>query len=197
MPTPHDLPTEPGAAGDLARQLARLVGPAVQAPDASVAAQEYLAFAGGLARARQTTLDAIAEATPHTARDTLGEWEAMLRLPVRTGASVESRRAAIVARLQASGGSPTRIELAASTLAAGVCAVYETAWSAYPAGSERYVFRFVVGVPAALVNDEAFRAALDELLERVAPAHTTWRVTTAGALLFDVEAVGFDEGLFT
>ncbi len=193
----HDLPTEAGAAGDLARQLARLVGPAIQAGDSTVAAQEYLALGGALADARQTTLAAIAEALPQTALHTLSAWEAMLRIPVRPGAAPADRRAVIVARLQASGGTPSRIELAASTFAGGACGVYEVAWSSLAAGFERYVFRFVIGIPVALVDDEAFRAALDELLERVSPAHTTWSVVRTGALLFDVDGSGFDGGLLT
>lgn len=186
----HAVPTHAGAAGDLARQLARLVGPAVQAPDSSSAAQEYLALGGGLASARQTVLDAIAEAFPQTAKDLLVEWETAYVIPVDPGGSVEERRTALLARVRAVGGSAPRIEAAATTLAGGTVTVAEYLYSDVTANPRR-VFRFNVAVGATLAADSEFVAALHELLERVAPAHCTWNIVAAEVLRFSTAGAGF------
>lgn len=191
-PRSHDLPTEAGAAGSLARQLGRLVGPAVQAPDDSIAAQEYLALGGSLATARSGLLSAIAEATPQLATDLLAEWEDLLRLPAGDRLTTAERRARIVARLRAQGGSPTRIESATSALAQGVCEVAEYSYLTMPAGSERKTFRFVISVPTAFYGDDTNVAELDELLDLLAPAHTTWNTTASTAFRFDTAGSGFD-----
>jgi len=187
----HDLPTASGPGPDLARQLARLVGPAVQAGDSTVAAQEYLALGGGLATARQTTLDAISEAFPATARDTLSEWERMLRVPIRSGASTADRRAAILARLRASGGSPRRIKAACAALVPPGVGLAEYTVSQVTANPRR-VFRFVVAVGATAYADDATREELGDVLQRAAPAHTTWNLTNGGAFRFDTAGAGFD-----
>lgn len=191
MPIPHDLPTGSGPGPDLARQLARLVGPAVQAGDSTLAAQEYLALGGGLAVARQTTLDAIAEAFPQSARDTLSEWERMLRVPIRPGATNADRRASITARLRASGGSPQRIKSAAETLSEVGVGIVEYTYTQVAANPRR-VFRFTVSAGSALYNDEGRRAELEEVLQRVAPAHTTWGLASGGLFTFDANNQGFD-----
>ena len=188
----HDLPTTAGSGPDLARQLARLVGPAVQAGDGTVAAQEYLALGGGLATARQTTLDAISEAFPQTARDTLSEWERMLRVPIRSGASTADRRAAILARLRASGGSPRRIKAACGALVPSGVGLTEYTVSQVTA-HPRMVFRFAaVGVGATAYADTERRGELEDVLQRAAPAHTTWNLTSGGAFRFDTAGAGFD-----
>lgn len=187
----HDLPTTAGPGPDLARQLARLIGPAVQAGDSTVAAQEYLALGGGLATARQTTLDAISEAFPATARDTLSEWERMLRVPIRSGASTADRRAAILARLRASGGSPLRIKAACAAIVPTGVSLTEYTVSQVTA-NPRMVFRFAVGVGATAYNDAEQRGELEDVLQRAAPAHTTWNLSNGGAFRFDVAGAGFD-----
>lgn len=191
----HSLPTTAGTAGDLARQLGRLVGPAVQAPDDSLAAAEYLALGGALALARQATLDAIAEAIPASADDLLPEWEEHLGLPVQPQDTDDDRRARILARLRAAGGTVQRIERSSGTLAGGACVVLEQLWSAVTL-VPRMVFRFAIQVPTALHQDVEFRSALDELLQRQAPAHTTWNVldASAGMFQFDVAGAGFNDG---
>lgn len=187
----HDLPTEAGAAGDLARQLARLVGPAVQAGDGTLAAQEYLALGGGLAVARQTTIDAISEAFPATASDTLSEWERMLRVPIREGATVADRRAAILARLRASGGSPRRIKAACAALVPAGVGLTEYTVSQVTANPRR-VFRFSIAVGGAAYADAGVRGEIEDVLQRAAPAHTTWNLSSGGVFRFDTTGSGFD-----
>lgn len=190
---PLIAPAESGLAGDLARQLAALVGPAVAAPDDSRAGAECIALGGALRDARAATLFALAQAVPQTATDLLGEWEAMLAIPVSPGASDATRQAALLARLRAFGGTPQRIEAAATTLAGATITVVEYLYSAFTAtATPRLVFRFTVVLSAALYADTAFRAALDELLQRQVPAHCTWGVASAAAFMWDTADAGWD-----
>lgn len=195
MPQHHAVPSLAGATGDLARQLARLVGPAVQAGDETVAAAHYLALASALATARQTTLDAIAESRPATADDLLAEWEAVLAVPVSPGASTASRRTAILARLRAISGTRQRIGRTTALVAGGSTATSELAYTA-ALTSPRKVFRFVLTMPVAAHDDGPTRTAIDELLQRQAPAHTTWNPASGATIRFDTAGRGFDEGVF-
>lgn len=185
------IPTEASDAGTFARQLARLVGPAVDAPDGSIAADEYLALGGAIATARQTTLTAIAQAFPQSANDLLPAWEAQLQLAVSPGATIAARRTAVLARIRASGGSPQRIIRAAEALTNSTVTVREYAYIDVLANPRR-AFRFTLSIPVALFDDATFRAALDDTLQRCAPAHTTWTIaTTSGFLRFGVTGAGF------
>lgn len=191
----HAVPSLSGATGDLARQLARLVGPAVQAGDETVAAAHYLALATELAAARQTTLDAIAEATPATADDLLAEWESVLAVPVNPGASTAARRAAVLARIRAIAGTRQRIGRTTKMVAGGTTSTTEYLYSAVTS-EPRKVFRFVLTVPAAAIADGPTLSALDELLQRQAPAHTTWNFASGATFRFDDTDRGFDRGVF-
>lgn len=197
MRLPLSAPADAGPAGDLARQLARLVGPAVQAPDGSLAACEYLALGEGLADSRATTLAAIAEALPQSADDLLAEWEAHLAVPIQPQDTAAARQARLLARLRAAGGTPQRLVRSTTTLAASGCTITEYLYSDVAALDARLVFRFVVTVPAALWTDVEFRTALDELLARQTPAHVTWNVATSVGFKFGDTAAGFGRGVWT
>lgn len=191
----HAIPTEAGAAGDQARALARLVGPAVQAPDTSVAGVEYLGTGELLAASRQRTLDAVAEATPQRATDLLEEWERALTLPVLSSESAATRRAAIVARLRAIGGAPTRLARAAAALVGEEVTLVEFPHTSMPVGATRKVMRLVVIVSTRVWQDTVLRARLDELLDLLAPTHCTWSVQAAELLTFD--GVAFESAFGT
>jgi hypothetical protein len=194
----HQLPTTSGVTGDLARQLARLVGPAVQAPDGSLASCEYLALGESLGDVRAALLTALADALPTAATTdaALAAWEEHLGLPIHTERTDAERQAAIVARVRAIGGSKQRIRRAVATLAGGAVLVGEWAFSDV-LGNPVMVHRFDVDLPTALFTDEAFRAELDELLSRQAPAHTTWTIAGPDGLFrFDDVDNGFDRGVF-
>lgn len=195
MPQHHAVPSLVGATGDLARQLARLVGPAVQAGDETVAAAHYLALAGALATARQTTLDAIAESSPASTSDLLSEWEAVLAVPVSPGASTAERRTAILARIRAIAGTRQRIARTTALVAGGATSTSESVYTSVLT-SPRKVFRFVVQLPAAAHDDGPTLAAVNELLQRQAPAHTTWNPASGATIRFDTAGRGFDEGVF-
>lgn len=179
----QQVPSESGVAGDLARQLAALVGPAVEAPDGSVAAAEYLALGGALATARATTLGAIEQAFGQTADDCLGEWEAALALPLSPGVATATRRASILAKLRAVGGTNARLDASATTLAAGSVVVLEPLFS--DVATPRYVYRIGLTVPSTLYADAVFRARLDDLLQTQCPSHVSWTVGVTSPFLAD------------
>lgn len=187
----HALPTESGVAGDIARSLARLVGPAVQAPDNSHAAVEYLGTGDLLAAARQGTLDVIAEATPQRAEDLLPEWERALVLPVNEDDATADRRAAIVARIRAIGGAPARLARAVAALLGEEIAIVERPHTDFPPSDTRKVMRVQILVSLTVWLDTELRAQLDELLDLLLPAHCSWVVQTEETLAFDTPA-GFD-----
>jgi hypothetical protein len=192
----HALPTEAGRAGDIARTLARLVGPAVQAPDDSAEAIEYLGTGALLAASRQRLLDTLAEATPQRASDLLTEWERALVLAVREDAAGEERRTAIVARLRAIGGAPARLARAVAALANEEVTLVERPHTDFPPGNTRKVLRVQILVSGAVLFDTELRAQLDELLDLLLPTHCTWIFQVEEVLTFNTANAGFDTAGF-
>lgn len=188
---PLGLPTESGLAGDLARQLATLVGPAINGSDGTLAGAEYLALGGALRDARAATLAALAEATPQTATLLLAEWERMLAVPLATGLTTDARRARILARLRARGGSAERVARAATTLAGGDVSVTEYLYSAVTS-SPRLVFRVAVTLPVAAYGDPVLRAQAEDLCQRQLPGQVTWSLGTNETFMWDTTGAGWD-----
>lgn len=192
----HALPTEAGVPGDLARTLGRLVGPAIQAPDGSHAAVEYLGTGDLLSAARSTLLNAIAEATPQRASSLLSEWERALVLPVRESVGAADRRRVIVARLRALGGPPTRIARAAAAILEEAVTLVERPHTDFPASDTRKVMRLQVLVTRDAWSDTMLRTDLDELLDLVMPSHCSWCVQIVETIEFGAANAGFDTAGF-
>ena len=106
------LPSEVSVAGDFARQLARLIGPAYQPADGTAIAADLLAIGGALAAARASNLGLLNEAFPDTALQLLPEWEVAFGIPDGTGLSTATRQARVAAAVLASFlyGSPQGIQ---------------------------------------------------------------------------------------
>ena len=190
MSTAHALPTEAGTAGDIARTLGRLTGPAIQAPDGSHAAVEYLGT-GDLLSAARSTLLTIAEATPQRASSLLSEWERALALPVRESDTTADRQRTIVARLRAVGGPTTRIARAVAAIAAGDVSLVERPHTDFPASDTRKVMRLQVLVVRDVWVDTELRADLDELLDLIMPSHCSWIVQVEETITFSSANRGF------
>lgn len=171
MDTPHLVPTDATDAGALARQLAALVGPAVQAPDGSIAAQEYLALATALQTARQTTINALAEAFVDAATNLLSEHEAEYGLPIRSDLSADTRRAALTARARAYAGTAQRITTAIGAIL-GTTSVTETTLAG--TASPRDVFRIGITMTSTQYADPVIVAQVLTQLDLMAPAHLNW-----------------------
>lgn len=182
---PHALPTLAGAQGDLARQLALLVGPAYQAGDDTRNAADYLALGLGLSEARASVLGLLADAFADTADDLLGEWEALYAMPARPDQTNAERRSTLGARARAGkAGTPQAIETALGLVCTAAVNVTEYT-PPFPAGLETRVFRLAVVVPTADQDNEALAPTLDLLLEVAVPAHVEWVITDNDNFLCD------------
>jgi hypothetical protein len=195
MPPAHGQPTEVSAAGDLARQLATILGPAYQAPDGSNNAAELLALGGALAAARDQLKRALDQAFVDTATDLLPELEAEYGLPVQPELSTTARQARLLAKVRAArAGSPQSILLAVraedptATLAAE-----NTPTTAAADGYPRGVFVWAVICATSVFDDPVKLARVKALVAQMAPAHTRGDVAaSAGDFRFGVSKFGRD-----
>lgn len=165
------VPTLADRPGDLARMIARLLGPAWQAPDGSVNAAQFCADGDTLDAALDTLDTAAAQAYPREATDSLEDWERVLYLPVDPLATTTARQANTLAAIRGTlSGSPEDLLATAQTLVPGATLREYTATEASALGSQRYVFtlRFALG---ASYGDTELEARLRGLLRPAAPAH--------------------------
>lgn len=140
-----------------------------------------LALADGLARFDQALTALGIESDPRTTSELLPEWEQATGLPdncLVDGGSTEQRRAAVVARLVATGGASEEYFL-------GLAAAYGYAGAiSYPA---LHTWRFETATEVALVNmtcngdcNDALQSygnqQLECLLNRAKPAHTVLEI---------------------
>jgi len=187
-------PSEQSIAGDFARQLLTVQGPAIQAPDNSHAAAEYLALGGALAAARQTTVSSLDEAFANTATRMLGELEASYGLTPRPDLSLDARRTRLLAKIRAARrGSPqgilkavrvydptaTMVEVQPSDISV------RTADGVYP-GSDRDVYHFTILVSSAVYNDTEKRSQIAAICEQMKEAHCSFLITTAIGFFADI-----------
>lgn len=184
-------PSEVSASGDLARLLARLLGPAYQAHDGTRIAADLLGTGDALADVRETLDQALDEAFVHLATDLLSELEEMYGLTVRTDMSTTERRARLLAKVRAArAGTPDAIELAASSLDS-TATVYENT-AADVEEEPRNVYLWVLQVASAVWNDPTKRAQLREIVEQMKPGHTRGWLAVDVGFLADTSIVGRD-----
>ena len=105
----------------LARQLARLRGPAFPSPDGSPNAGDVLALGAELALSRALTIATLGEAFPDTvSAPMLAEWEAMLGLPNGASLTDDDRRLRLLARYRTRfAGTPQAILSALTPISPG------------------------------------------------------------------------------
>lgn len=168
LPTTSAVVSSDGVA--FARRLGTLRGPAVASPDASRNAADLLARGEALAAARATNLAALDEAFVHTATHLLTEWERIYRVPAPSS-DTATRRAALVARTRARRGNhPTTIVAAILGIAGTSASVTEIGWSLVTA-DPKWVFNIVVRVDQNVYLDAAQLAQVDDVVQRMKPAH--------------------------
>jgi len=192
------LPSTATAAGNVARRLLTLKGPAIQAPDGSLNAADALALGASLEDARQMLATARAQAFVCDATYMLDELERLYGLTVDTGATTAARQARLLTFVRANAaGIPASIEVAVATLT-GACRVVEyTAREVYAtdpsptAETRRGVFRFAVVVPRAYAESAPWRTLIAAVVNRMKPAHTSFTVTAGEPLKYD-QASGYD-----
>ena len=170
LPTTSAVVSADGVA--FARRLGTLIGPSLRAPDSSRNAADLLARGEGLAAARATNAAALDEAFPHTATHLLTDWERIYRVPAPSS-DLATRRAALAARTRARRGNHPRTIVAAIQGIAGTSAsVTEPLWSVVTA-DPKWVFNLVVRVDVNVFLDAALLAQVDDVVQRMKPAHVT------------------------
>lgn len=188
----QDLPTSNTTEGALARQLLRLVGPAMQAPDGSLNAADALALGAALRDARQVQLDSASQAFPDAATYMLAELEALYGVLVDETMTDAARQARLTAFVRTViGASPQNIESAVAAYA-GSCSVVETTVAGAigsvvtpTADDYRKVFRFAVVVPNAIATNPTKYAQVSQIVERMQPAHTAVSIANATTFYTD------------
>lgn len=139
MKTPQPLPTTGATESKvrLARQLGRLLGPWLDAPDDSANAADLLAIGSAIGDAADTNVSVGNEAFVYLASALLPEWEAIygIKTPATT---TEERQDELLARARAGFVAHPRTMIAAIRGIAGEDAdVIEPLWSEVTANPER------------------------------------------------------------
>lgn len=190
------LPGEDSDAGRFARALAQLLGPAYQPADGTLVAADLYALGQALADARDTTLDAVAEAFAAEASRLLPELEASYGLAVRGDLTDAERRTILLAKVRAArAGTPQAIETALDPYDPDA-KVFENTAAAVAATDPRAVFRVAVRIKVAVWNDAAKLAAIRALCEQMKPAHAKAAVCTRVGFRFNDPDSLFDRDVF-
>lgn len=173
------LPTRPGAAGDVARRLARWMGPALGARDGSNAAARLLALGATIATTRTYTARSLLECFPHTAVDTIGQWERSLGMLSGEGDSLASRQRSATARWRAIHAGPSLAEVTTTarsyvTDATVLELAMEDVYATVPAATQRLVV--LLPADSGAWEDAALRARLAGSLAVELPGHVTWAI---------------------
>lgn len=194
MPPAHGQPTEVSAAGDLARQLATILGPAYQAPDGSNNAAELLALGGALAAARDQLRRALDQAFVDTATDLLPELEAEYGLAVQPELSTAARQARLLAKVRAArAGTPQGILNAARVDDPTATIGENTPTTAAAAGYPRGAYVWVLICATGVFDDPTRLARMQALVEQMKPAHTKGYVAqSAGNFQAGISRAGRD-----
>jgi uncharacterized protein YmfQ (DUF2313 family) len=183
----QSLPGGETLTDEFARKLALLLGPAYQAGDPSLLAEDLRVLGGLLADDHTTLSRAIDQAFATTATDTLPDWEAILDVPPDPSASTEARQAALTAKRRATGGG------SAARILAAVRAVDPTALL-YPTSIQncldanvplRNVFIFAVVIAEAVYADPAKLAAIERVVDQMKRATVFGNVVTSLGFYFD------------
>lgn len=182
----QDLPTESSTEATIARQMLRLIGPAMQAPDGSLNAADALALGAALRDARQVQLDSASQAFVDSATYMLTELETLYGVLVDETMTDADRQARLTAFVRTViGASPQSIESAVSAYT-GTATVSETNVAAVlrselvpTADTYRKVFRFCVVVPLAIVSSPTDYAQTVAILARMIPAHAAASIANA------------------
>lgn len=174
---PQPLPTDTGLDADellIVRQLGRLVGPWLDAPQDSLNAADLIAFGSAVYDGSQTTAGSLDEAFVDTASDLLSEWVALYAV-LMPPPDAASQRIALLARSRTGFiGHPRIIDTAIRDLAGVDTDVLETLWSEVTA-LPRNVFVIVVRMNADVYGTPPtytptfFQVA--DVVGRMKPAH--------------------------
>lgn len=164
-----------------AEQLRQLLptGPAWEQSASTVLRRLLLAFADGLARIHNKLVGLPTEADPRTTTELLPEWEATVGLPddciTDRQLSTSERRAAVVARIKATGGASAQYFIDVAAAFGYTVTVTEPALHTFQINSaeDTVITYFRAGESGAGDSLGEFgNEQLECLLTRIKPSHT-------------------------
>ena len=170
------LPTDGATAAKirLARQLGRLLGPWLAAPDDSRNAADLIALGSAIGDASDTNVSVGNEAFVYLASALLEEWEALYGIDT-PAPTIEERQANLLARARAGFvAHPRTIVTAIRGIVGEVAEVVEPIWHEVTANPER------VHVIAVRVDEDSYGTPptqtaslqrIDAVVQRMKPAH--------------------------
>ena len=187
------LPTEVGPAGDIARHLAIIIGPAYTPADGTKTAADFLALGGALAGARNTNRAALDEAFVTTATYLLSELEVSYGLTARPDLSVADRRTRIIAKIRAArAGSPQGILRAIRTYDPTATLIEVTPDDISPRtsdgvnpGTDRDVYAIGIVLAPDVWADTSKRAEIVAIVQQMKPAHIQANIAVTVPFLTD------------
>lgn len=188
------VPSTTGRPGDLARMIARLLGPAWQAADGTVNAAQFVAEGDTLDAVLDTLDSAAAQCIPSEATTALEDWERVLYLPLDPLATDAERQAQTLAATRGTlSGAPEDLLAAIQTVVPGASIRERTTTDATALGSAREVFRVRVALGSSY-GDAEIEGRVGALLRAALPAHATYDL---GAYEYDELVTEASEELVT
>lgn len=179
---PQALPSTTGDGADFGRMLARLLGPAWQAPDASVNAAQFLAEGDAIAALADTLARSLSQCLASEATVSLGEWERALYLPVDTLAETSDRSATVLGRVRGTlSGSPVDLLSAIKTVLVTAELRERTTTDAVALGLPRIVFLMRIALGSSFADTE-LTERIRAVILAAKPAHSS---VDFGVYLFD------------
>ena len=187
----RQLPSGETTTDDFARELVLFLG--YTAPDGSNNADDARVIGAQLAAAHARLDDAGRENFTTLASELLPEWEDTLRVTPAAGSTTEARRAALTAVRRSTAGN-NRVRFLAALRAIDPTATLVTssieANLTYPRG--RYVVS--VRVAPAVLNDDAQRARIVDVVERMLRAPMTYQLSSNEGFFYNDPDSTFDSG---
>lgn len=183
------LPSEDSIPGKLARQLARLIGPAYQPKDLSIVAARLLALGDLLADSKAKEQESIDQAFVSHATSLLTELEALYDLPSgESSLTTEERQIRLLTLTNSNrSGSPESI-LQTVQKTDPTAEIFES--TSAPTGYDEGLFLFAVKVAESVWENANYRNYLQFVIDKMKPAHTKgYLVVTANFLTDDPESL--------
>lgn len=190
--TPHvSLPNGDTEADEIARELAKLRGPEIDASDGTFVAEHLRVLGGALAAVRSTIRRAVDQSHAATVGDLLAEVEAQYGLQPDASLSLDDRRARLRAQMRARRAATGPAILATVRAVAPTATLRPAGWTST---EPRTAHRFAVVVPVA-VFDGALHAVVRSVVEQQKQLHADARITTRIGLRCDDPESRLDDAL--
>lgn len=173
-------PSTPGPEGEAARMLCEIIGPTVHAPDGSLNAAEVITLGALVVDMQDANNDAIAQAYPHTATDTLDRWDLLFRIALGTTLPTARRQALALARSRMWGSaSPQAILRALEPFDPGASIVENDA--ADVTANPELIYEGLLVIDTALFDDARMLSTIKELLRIAKPAYYRFEVAVSSS----------------